>query len=219
MPFQMVSPMPVDCAHFAGRFFRSAYDGGRRTPNGTNSRLGPCKSYYNRVQPHCDGHGTAIVGTSNIPYLCRCRFSPYLRVRVCVCVCIYLRTRTYSKVPNYRSGRVATYDRTEPSLGTWTLAILNDIYNDGSSTWVVDLLLPPLLNWNSWMWTHRQAEGVLDSKSKGIRSNLISLGSDATIPPGLNTPHTLAASRYESGLDNSPMYDGRLSFTMRIQES
>ena len=36
----------------------------------------------------------------------------------------------------------------------------------------------------------------------------MSLGSEATLPPGLNTPHTLAAARYESGLDNSPMYDG-----------
>lgn len=27
---------------------------------------------------------------------------------------------------------------------------------------------------------------------------------------GLNTPHTLSAARYESGLDNSPQYDGNL---------
>jgi hypothetical protein len=65
---------------------------------------------------------------------------------------------------------------------------------------------PALEGWNAWVWRRRRAEGVLSTSEDG--SNLISLGSDDTHPPGLNTPHTLAASRYESGLDNSPMYDG-----------
>jgi len=57
-----------------------------------------------------------------------------------------------------------------------------------------------------WVVERRSAEGSL-SRSKGENGTaLISLGSDGPplVPKGLNTPHTLSAARYESGLDNSP---------------
>eukprot|EP00756_Hemistasia_phaeocysticola_P043525 Hpha_TRINITY_DN17106_c0_g1::TRINITY_DN17106_c0_g1_i1::g.146806::m.146806 len=122
---------------------------------------------------------------------------------------VYSRTVT-GMVPNYRSGiggSVCTYDRTEPMVGAWSLQILHSVFGE-ANTWVVQLLWPPLLAWNEWVRDRRAAEGVLGAGLPGGRSALISLGSDNTTPPGQNTPHTLAAARYESGLDNSPQYDG-----------
>jgi hypothetical protein len=98
-------------------------------------------------------------------------------------------------VPNYRTGKTCTYDRTEPMLGGWTLQILHEVFGD---QWVADLLVPQLVRWNNWTWERRLAGGVL--AAAGDPSFLISLGSDATSPAGLNTPHTLAAARYVRGM-------------------
>jgi len=57
--------------------------------------------------------------------------------------------------------------------------------------WLVQLLFPALHGWNAWMWEHRRAMAAPGV----VISNLMSLGSDATTPPGQNTPHTLAAAR------------------------
>lgn len=121
---------------------------------------------------------------------------------------VFSRTVT-GMVPNYRTGddgMTATYDRTEPMVGSWSLQILHDVFGDG---WVAELLFPALLGWNDWVHERRSAEGSLALKELGGKTALVSLGSDATVPAGLNTPHTLAACRYESGLDNSPQYDGK----------
>ena len=120
---------------------------------------------------------------------------------------VFSRTVT-GMVPNYRVGEslfTATYDRTEPMVGSWCLHILHSVYGDD---WVPRLLFGPLVNWNDWVHARRRGVGMLAQDQPDNRSALISLGSDATVPPGLNTPHTLAAARYESGLDNSPQYDG-----------
>ena len=117
---------------------------------------------------------------------------------------------TTGMVPNYRNGqggKSCTYDRTEPMVGTWSLEILHSVYKDD---WIAALLWEPLLQWNLWIWERRTAEGVLGHGRPGGKTALISLGSDGPplVPEGLNTPHTLSAARYESGLDNSPQYDG-----------
>ena len=88
--------------------------------------------------------------------------------------------------------------RSEPQLGSWSLRLIHDRLRDD---WVVDLLLEPLIAWNNWTWAERRAP-ALHATGDGV---LLSLGSSATSPPGRDTPHTLAAARYESGLDNSPM--------------
>jgi hypothetical protein len=90
-------------------------------------------------------------------------------------------------------------------VGAWSLQILHSVFAD---SWVVELLFEPLLDWNRWVHERRAAEGTLGAGRPGGRTALVSLGSDATTPPGQNAPHTVAASRYESGLDNSPQYDG-----------
>lgn len=124
---------------------------------------------------------------------------------------VYSRTVT-GMVPNYRSGQggqTCTYDRTEPMVGSWSLQILHSVFNDD---WPLELLWPALFSWNSWVADRRSSEGSLGLGRPAGKTALISLGSDGPplVPRGLNTPHTLSAARYESGLDNSPQYDGNL---------
>lgn len=124
---------------------------------------------------------------------------------------VYSRTVT-GMVPNYRSGQggsTCTYDRTEPMVGSWSLQILHSVFDDD---WPVQLLWPALAEWNQWVQARRSSEGILGLHHPSGTTALISLGSDGPplVPTGLNTPHTLSAARYESGLDNSPQYDGNL---------
>lgn len=117
-------------------------------------------------------------------------------------------SRTMSgMVPNYVTGGTGTYDRTEPQLGSWTVRILRDRLGEGYA-WLPSLLLPSLVAWSDWFYSYRRNVGVLAAKGAEGLSDAISLGSNDVSPGGLNTPHTLAAARYESGLDNSPQYDG-----------
>ena len=68
-------------------------------------------------------------------------------------------------------------------------------YGDG---WLVELLFDDLVRWNDFMAENR-AMGPL---------GLISLGSD-TIDGFVDySAGKMQGARYESGLDNSPMYDG-----------
>jgi hypothetical protein len=120
-----------------------------------------------------------------------------------------LLSRTMSgMVPNYMLGQAGTYDRTEPQLGSWTVRVLTERLGAAYS-WLPSLLLDALAGWSDWFYRSRRAEvGVLAPGGAGHRADAISLGSNAGSPPGLDTPHTLAAARYESGLDNSGQYDG-----------
>eukprot|EP01137_Pigoraptor_chileana_P034797 Opistho-2@27869 len=104
------------------------------------------------------------------------------------------KTKTvYGFVPNEKGGTVASWDRTEPIVGSMALLA---IYNKFNDDWVVDLLFDDLFDWNTWMWQKRRAaEGY------------IQLGSDPNVPGSAPDIDTLQAARYESGLDNSPMYD------------
>jgi hypothetical protein len=81
--------------------------------------------------------------------------------------------------------------------GSWSLQILHSVFGED---WPVQLLWPALAEWNEWVAARRTAEGSLADASG--RTALVSLGSDGPplVPEGLNTPHTLSAARYESGL-------------------
>ena len=64
------------------------------------------------------------------------------------------------------------------------------------------------MSWNSWVWNRRRGEGSLIGPDG--HADLVVLGSDPNVAPhDGNDPHnSLQAARLESGLDNSPMYDG-----------
>jgi len=100
-------------------------------------------------------------------------------------------------VPNYaRAGNWKSTDRSEPPVGAITVRGLYKKFND---RWFIEDAFAPLLSWNRWWNEHRQMQGF------------IVLGSDPQNEP-VNVDDgsrgTWQGAVYESGLDNSPMYDG-----------
>eukprot|EP00658_Telonema_sp_P-2_P034540 TRINITY_DN25205_c0_g1_i2.p1 TRINITY_DN25205_c0_g1~~TRINITY_DN25205_c0_g1_i2.p1 ORF type:complete len:721 (+),score=172.82 TRINITY_DN25205_c0_g1_i2:163-2325(+) len=104
-----------------------------------------------------------------------------------------IKTKTAEgMVPNYWQPQGISYDRTEPIIGSKVLSAMYAKYGD---KWIVELLFGDLFDWTQWFMRNRE------------QADLICLGSNPNLPsdPGANT---MQAARYESGLDNSPMYDG-----------
>lgn len=100
-------------------------------------------------------------------------------------------------VPNFaRAGGWKSFDRSEPPVGAITVLGLYRKFHD---RWFVEDAFEPLLRWNRWWEAHRDLDGT------------ITLGSDPENQP-LNLDDgsvgTWQGAVYESGLDNSPMYDG-----------
>ena len=105
-------------------------------------------------------------------------------------------------VPNYASGMSVSFDRTEPQIGA---LVVQKIHAKWGDDWLVNFTFPALLSWNEWVWQHRRGEGVLAGPDG--HADLIVLGSDSTNPEGpIGGYNTMQCARYESGLDNSPMY-------------
>jgi len=108
-------------------------------------------------------------------------------------------------VPNFASGPHISYDRTEPQVGA---RVVLEMFNKWRDAWLVDVVFDALASWNAWVWDHRRGEGSLAGPDG--HADLIVLGSDPNASPGgvVGGENTMQAARYESGLDNSPMYDG-----------
>ena len=99
-------------------------------------------------------------------------------------------------VPNYaRAGDWKSFDRSEPPVGAIT--VLN-LYRQFRDRWFLRDAFDPLLRWNRWWAAHRS-----------VGSYLV-WGTDPENQPGNpddRSVGTLQAAKFESGLDNSPMYD------------
>jgi putative isomerase len=100
-------------------------------------------------------------------------------------------------VPNYaRAGNWKSFDRSEPPVGAITVLGLYQKFGD---RWFLEETFQPLLRWNQWWDQHRELDGYLV------------WGSDGQNPPGNfddSSRGTTFGAILESGLDNSPMYDG-----------
>ena len=100
-------------------------------------------------------------------------------------------------VPNFaRAGGWKSFDRSEPPVGAITVLGLYRKFHD---RWFVEDAFEPLMKWNRWWAEHRELDGT------------ITLGSDPGNAPGNpddKSVGTWQGAVYESGLDNSPMYDG-----------
>jgi neutral trehalase len=100
-------------------------------------------------------------------------------------------------VPNYaRAGGWKSSDRSEPPVGAITVLGLYRKFHD---RWFLEDAFEPLLRWNRWWAAHRDIQGYL------------AWGSDADNEPANlddGSRGTWQGAVYESGLDNSPMYDG-----------
>jgi putative isomerase len=100
-------------------------------------------------------------------------------------------------VPNYaRPGDWKSSDRSEPPVGAITVLGLYRKYHD---RWFVEEAFKPLLGWNRWWAQHRDMQGYLTWGSDGGNQ-----------PQNVDddTRGSRAGAILESGLDNSPMYDG-----------
>ena len=103
-------------------------------------------------------------------------------------------------VPNYAGANGSTaWDRSQPPVGSLTVWSLYEKFGD---RWLLEEVFPTLLKWNRWWPEHRDTGGLL------------CWGSDVTPPEsalGFEREtvgvHDNQGACYESGLDNTPLYD------------
>ena len=100
-------------------------------------------------------------------------------------------------VPNGASYNYASEDRSEPPVGA---LIVKEIYRKYKEKWFLDEVFDDLLQWNRWWANKRDVDGYL------------CWGSDPYIPGNIKPflikgIGTKKGAQWESGLDNSPMWD------------
>ena len=94
-------------------------------------------------------------------------------------------------IPNWRGPfNTASYDRSQPPVGS---LMVKEIYRRYPEKWFLEEVYDELLIWNRW-WPH-------------YRSNRDWLSWGANDVPPDGAAHTAQGAMYESGLDNSPMFD------------
>ena len=101
----------------------------------------------------------------------------------------------YGMIPNYGAQRGSSFDRSQPPLGSHCLLLLYEQFGERE---LLEKYYDRLCEWNEWWTTHRDGDG----------NGLFEWGSDPIdegITPG--DMNNKQAAMYESGLDNSPMYD------------
>ena len=105
------------------------------------------------------------------------------------------RPTVMGNVPGFRTASHTVSDRSKSYVGGLVLA---EHYRRFGDQWIVQLLWPEIRIWADWI--RRRRVGPL---------NLVFLGSD-NIPPDFSdgAQCSTTAAKWESGLDNSPMYDG-----------
>ena len=108
-------------------------------------------------------------------------------------------------VPNVGAGPRRTFDRSEPQVGARVLRAIVERWGEADAGWLLDGLLPIMLDWNDWAWARRRGEGVLGAGAPDGLADLLCLGSDASSPRS-DVEQTLQAARYE-GMDNAVIYD------------
>ncbi|MFN8208195.1 MAG: trehalase family glycosidase [Bacteroidales bacterium] len=100
-------------------------------------------------------------------------------------------------VPNFAGGGgFSSIDRSQPPVGS---RMILEIYKRYKEEWFLKLNYNNLAAWNRWWPLHRQKEGLLC-----WGSDKINLKKGERDPGATNS---MQGAMYESGLDNSPMYD------------
>lgn len=104
-------------------------------------------------------------------------------------------------IPNFGCGTGASYDRSEPQVGAMCVWKLYVQYGE---KWFLKECFDTLLKWNEWRFRERDYN----------KDGLLELGSDPTRFEGrddslwcYNQKGQRQAAMWESGLDNSPMWD------------
>ena len=102
-------------------------------------------------------------------------------------------------IPNFASAIGKSYDRSEPPVGSF---IVDEIYKQYPEKWFLQAVFNNLLTWNRWWDQHRQVDGYLCWGSDPYK---IPEGFPAWLANGVNEKQ---GAMWESGMDNSPMFDG-----------
>ncbi|HVU18546.1 MAG TPA: trehalase family glycosidase [Candidatus Didemnitutus sp.] len=99
-------------------------------------------------------------------------------------------------VPNYAAGSVRSLDRSEPPVGA---LVVHEVYRRWHDRWLLEACFDRLLRWNRWWHEHREVDGWLVWGTDPTHTEFDR--QDSAV-------NTLQGAKYESGLDNSPLYDG-----------
>ncbi|MFW5821364.1 MAG: MGH1-like glycoside hydrolase domain-containing protein, partial [Bacteroidota bacterium] len=101
-------------------------------------------------------------------------------------------------VPNYAGpGGIASRDRSQPPVGSM---MIKEIYKMHPEKWFLEKTFDQLLTWNRWWKDNRDQDGYLSWGSNPFKSES---GDRREL-----TQNNFKAASNESGLDNTPMYDG-----------
>lgn len=108
----------------------------------------------------------------------------------------HLRSKTEDGfIPNDDRGNgTKSWDHSQPPVGA---LMLKEIYKRYPEKWLLEASFDDLLEWNRWWMRARMNDGLLSYGS-----------SPAKNPYGQKDVHTAATAGYESGMDDSPMYEG-----------
>ena len=103
-------------------------------------------------------------------------------------------------VPNFQSesgyqqgGNTSSWDRSEPPVGSM---VVLSIYKKYKEKWLLNEVYDDLLTWNRWWHKNRAIKGYLAWGSYYAKDTAKT-----------RSETELQSAKYESGLDNSPMYD------------
>ncbi len=100
-------------------------------------------------------------------------------------------------VPNFASARNTSEDRSEPPVGAF---VIREIYRKYREALFVEKVFDDLLTWNRWWSENRDVNGYLTWGSDPYEHK--------QLPEWLETAiGEKQGSKWESGLDNSPMFD------------
>lgn len=104
-------------------------------------------------------------------------------------------------VPNETSGSGAGPDRSQPPVGSY---IVWKNYEKNQDRDLLEWAYPRLKRWHEWWFSDR---GDGQPERDGNRDGLLEWGSDRGSLPSLGGRGNLVTAKYESGMDDSPMYD------------
>jgi hypothetical protein len=98
-------------------------------------------------------------------------------------------------IPNVdETGGRSSWDRSQPPVGS---LMLREIYKRYGDRWILESSFDDLLGWNRW-WAKNRMNGKLLTWGSGLTGN----------PMKEKEAHTSVAAAWESGMDDSPMYEG-----------
>ncbi len=104
-------------------------------------------------------------------------------------------------VPNVASGIGFSPDRSEPPVGAYCVWKIYQRFHDRQ---LLEWAYPRLKKWHEW-WSGNRGDG--QPWRDGNRDGLLEWGSDRGSTPSVGGRGYLQAAKWESGMDDSPMWD------------